>query len=252
MSQNRFLDIHVIMPTSSQDSDFQRRAAKYVPVAAGLDTLYERPVWKTPTHTALDELIDCILSQSTNDANRDKAFAALKANFADWDAVMNAETQTVIAAIKPAGLANQKAPRIQDVLRTIYAERGQLSIDFLREMPLEDARSWLTALDGVGPKTAAIVLCFAFGLPAFPVDTHIYRVGQRIGFISPKMNADKAHPHMEAIIPGNDHYHFHLQMIWHGRQICTARRAMCERCPLTHVCDYYAQTHVRESTNTNG
>lgn len=246
------LDIHVNMPMTPQDSDFQRLAAKYAAVAEELNTLYERPVWKTPLHSALDELIDCILSQSTNDANRDKAFAALKANFADWDAVMNAETQAVINAIKPAGLANQKAPRIQYVLRKIYAERGELSIDFLREMPLEDARRWLIALDGVGPKTAAIVLCFAFGLPAFPVDTHIYRVGQRIGFIPPKMSADKAHPHMEAIVPGSHHYHFHLQMIWHGRQICTARRAMCERCPLTHVCDYYAQTHVGESVTTNG
>lgn len=235
-----------------QNSDFRRRAAKYTPIAEGLDTLYDRPIWKTPGHTALDELIDCILSQSTNDANRDKAFAALKATFADWDAVMNSPTHQVIDAIKPAGLANQKAPRIQFVLRTIYAERGELSIDFLREMPLEKARDWLTALDGVGPKTAAIVLCFAFGLPAFPVDTHIYRVGQRIGFIPPKMSADKAHPYMEAIVPGSDHYHFHLQMIWHGRQICTARRAMCERCPLTQHCDYYVQTHAGESAKTDG
>jgi endonuclease III len=238
--------------TPSQDKDFERRAAKYAPVATGLDTLYDRPVWKTPSHTALDELIDCILSQSTNDANRDKAFAALKATFADWDAVMNAPTQTVIDTIKPAGLANQKAPRIQFVLRTIYAQRGELSIDFLREMPLEDARNWLTSMDGVGPKTAAIVLCFAFGLPAFPVDTHIYRVGQRIGFIPPTMSADKAHPHMEAIVPGSDHYHFHLQVIWHGRQICTARRAMCERCPLTQVCDYYQASSIERGTHKDG
>ncbi|MBE0690087.1 MAG: endonuclease III, partial [Anaerolineae bacterium] len=144
-------------------------------------------------------------------------------------------------AIKPAGLANQKAPRIQQVLRRIYADRGELSIDFLRDLDLEVARKWLVDLDGVGPKTAAIVLCFAFNLPAFPVDTHIHRVGQRIGFIPPKMGADKAHPYMEAIIPPEDYYAFHLQVIWHGRQICQARRPACERCPLTDQCDYYQQ-----------
>jgi endonuclease III len=221
--------------------DFERQKAKYAPVARELEALYGRPKWQSPAHTALDELVDCILSQSTNDANRDRAFAGLRAGFPDWEAVMHASTDAVIAAIKPAGLANQKAPRIQQVLRTIYAERGELNIDFLREMPLAEAKSWLTALDGVGPKTAAIVLCFAFGLPAFPVDTHIFRVGQRIGFIPDKMNADKAHDRMEAIVPGEDHYPFHLQVIWHGRQICTARKAMCDRCPLTAYCDYYQQ-----------
>jgi endonuclease-3 len=227
------------------DPDFERRQAKYAPVARELEQLYGRPHWNTPTHTALDELVDCILSQSTNDANRDRAFAGLKAAFPDWEAVMNAPTEAVINAIKPAGLANQKAPRIQVVLQTIYQQRGELNIDFLRDMPLEDARNWLTALDGVGPKTAAIVLCFAFGLPAFPVDTHIHRVGQRIGLIPLKLNADKAHPYMEAMIPENEHYPFHLQLIFHGRQICTARRAMCERCPLTHWCDYYQQSVVK-------
>jgi endonuclease-3 len=227
--------------SSSPTPDLAVQKAKYAAVAQLLEALYGRPQWQPPAHTALDELVDCILSQSTNDANRDRAFAGLRAAFPDWDAVMNAPTESVVDAIKPAGLANQKAPRIQQVLRTIYAERGELNIDFLREMPLEQAKAWLTALDGVGPKTAAIVLCFAFGLPAFPVDTHIYRVGQRIGFIPEKMNADKAHDRMEAIIPGEDHYPFHLQVIWHGRQVCTARKAMCDRCPLTTLCNYYQQ-----------
>jgi endonuclease-3 len=227
------------------DPDFERRKAKYAPVTRALEQLYGRPHWNTPSHTALDELVDCILSQSTNDANRDRAFAGLKAAFADWSAVMTAPTQAVIDAIKPAGLANQKAPRIQVVLQTIYQQRGELNIDFLRELPLDEARNWLTSLDGVGPKTAAIVLCFAFGLPAFPVDTHIHRVGQRIGLIPRTMNAEKAHPYMEAMIPENEHYPFHLQLIFHGRQICTARRAMCERCPLTAWCDYYQQSVVK-------
>lgn len=227
--------------TAIGSPDFERRKAKYAPIARELQALYGRPVWQPPKHTALDELIDCILSQSTNDANRDRAFAGLRAAFPDWEAVMRAPTEVVINAIKPAGLANQKAPRIQKVLETIHAQRGELSIDFLREMPMDAAKAWLIALDGVGPKTAAIVLCFAFGLPAFPVDTHIHRVGLRIGFLPSKMSADKAHPYMEAIIPDADHYPFHLQLIWHGRQICTARRAWCERCPLTEYCDYYQQ-----------
>ncbi len=221
--------------------DFARRQAKYAPVAAALESLYGRPQWRTPEHSPLDELIDCILSQSTNDANRDRAFAALKARYPTWEQVLEAPLEDVIEAIKPAGLANQKAPRIHTVLRTIEAERGALEIDFLRDLELDAARQWLTRLDGVGPKTAAIVLCFAFNRPAFPVDTHVHRVGQRIGLIPPKMNAEKAHAHMEALVPASDHYPFHLQVIWHGRQICQARRPACERCPLTAHCDHYQQ-----------
>lgn len=225
----------------TSDTDFERRKAKYAPVSQALEAMYGRPQWQPQDYTPLDELIDCILSQSTNDANRDRAFDGLKAAFPAWEAVMDAPVEAVVEAIKPAGLANQKAPRIQQVLRRIYADRGELSIDFLRDLDLEVARKWLIDLDGVGPKTAAIVLCFAFNLPAFPVDTHIHRVGQRIGFIPPKMGADKAHPYMEAIIPPEDYYAFHLQVIWHGRQICQARRPACERCPLTDQCDYYQQ-----------
>jgi endonuclease-3 len=219
--------------------DFERRKAKYEPVAAELRAVFGYPDWRPFSETATDELIDCILSQSTNDANRDRAFANLKAAFPNWEAVMNAPTEQVIAAIKPAGLANQKAPRIQKVLRTIYDQRGTLDIDFLKDMPLEEARAWLMSLDGVGPKTAAIVLCFAFNLPAFPVDTHIHRVGQRIGFLPEGISAEKAHPVMEAIIPPEDYFAFHLNLIRLGREICAARRPACERCPLQAQCDYY-------------
>ena len=224
--------------------DYARRAAKYQPVAALLNQVFGRPDWR-PFLPPLDELIDCILSQSTTDLNRDRAFAALKANFSSWEAVMNAPTDAVIEAIKPAGLANQKAPRIQNVLRTIYEQRGDLSIDFLGELPLEEARNWLTSLDGVGPKTAAIVLCFAFLRPAFPVDTHIHRVGQRIGFLPEGISADKAHPLMESMIPPDDHYAFHLNLIRLGREICTARRPYCERCPLTEHCDYFQRLTLK-------
>lgn len=159
---------------------------------------------------------------------------------------MNAPTESVIQAIRPAGLGNQKAPRIQSVLRRIYVERGELNIDFLADLPLDEARAWLMSLDGVGPKTAAIVLCFAFLRPAFPVDTHIHRVGQRIGFLPEGISADKAHPLMEAIVPPDDHFAFHLNLIRLGREICQSRRPRCEICPLTAFCDYYQAAHDRE------
>lgn len=219
-------------------TDFQRRQEKYAPVAALLAEVFGWPDWR-PFLPPLDELIDCILSQSTTDANRDRAFAALKAAYPTWEDVMNAPTEGVITAIKPAGLSNQKAPRIQDALRRIYAERGELSIDFLGDLPIDEAKAWLTSFHGVGPKTAAIVLCFAFQRPAFPVDTHIHRVGQRIGFLPQGISADNAHPVMEAIVPPQDYFAFHLNMIRLGREICHARNPNCAICPLTAHCDYY-------------
>ncbi|HVU14845.1 MAG TPA: endonuclease III [Phototrophicaceae bacterium] len=219
-------------------SDLERRKAKYAPVAALLEEMFGRPDWR-PSLPPLDELIDCILSQSTTDANRDRAFDALKEAFPTWEAVMTAPTADVISAIKPAGLSNQKAPRIQEILRRIYAERGELNIDFLADLPMDEAKAWLTSFYGVGPKTAAIVLCFAFRRPAFPVDTHIHRVGQRIGFLPQGISADDAHPVMEAIIPPDDYLNFHLNLIRLGREVCQARRPHCEICPLTPFCDYF-------------
>lgn len=226
-------------------TDFERRKAKYTPVAQLLREMYGYPNWRQSL-PAMDELIDCVLSQSTSDINRDRAFDALKARYPNWEAVMNAPTQEVIDTIKPAGLANQKGPRIQNILRRIYAERGELNIDFLKDLPIDEAKAWLTSFDGVGPKTAAIVLCFAFNREAFPVDTHIHRVGQRIGFLPQGISADKAHPVMEAIVPPDQYYAFHLNLIQHGREICQARRPQCERCPLTAYCDYY-QSQMRLS-----
>jgi endonuclease III len=225
-------------------SDFERRKAKYAPVARLLREMYGYPNWRQAL-PAMDELVDCVLSQSTTDNNRDRAFDALKARYPNWEAVMNAPTDEVIDTIKPAGLANQKGPRIQNLLRRIHTERGELNIDFLNELPINEAKAWLTSFDGVGPKTAAIVLCFAFNREAFPVDTHIHRVGQRIGFLPEGISADKAHPVMEAIVPPGDYYAFHLNLIQHGREICQARRPKCERCPLTAFCDYFhSQTRL--------
>ena len=232
--------------TLTSISDFERRKAKYQPVAVILRELYGLPNWSRSL-PAIDELVDCILSQSTTDTNRDRAFEALRLRYPDWEAVMNAPTIEVIETIRPAGLANQKGPRIQNVLRRIHAEHGAMDIEFLNDLPIEDAKRWLTSLEGVGPKTAAIVLCFAFNREAFPVDTHIHRVGQRIGFLPEGISADKAHPVMEAIVPPQDYYGFHINLIQHGREICQARRPKCERCPLMLYCDYYqGQSRLNE------
>lgn len=226
------------MTTPSTISDFERRKAKYAPVSVALRAVYGYPEWRLSL-PPMDELVSCILSQSTSDTNRDRGFEALKARYLTYEAVRDAPTDELIETIRPAGLANQKGPRIQEVLRQITRERGEITIDFLADLPLDEAKAWLTAMNGIGPKTAAIVLCFAFNRPAFPVDTHIHRLGQRIGFLPEGISADKAHPVMEAIVPPDDYYAFHLNLIWHGREVCNARSPHCERCPLTEYCDYY-------------
>lgn len=219
--------------------NFEARQAKYAPVSRILTDVYGPLAWQ-PGQSPMDELVSCILSQNTNDANRDRGFAALKDRYPTWQDVVDAPEEDLIDTIRPAGLANQKGPRIQRVLQRIKDERGVYNIDFLRDMPVSEAKDWLVSLDGVGPKTAAIVLCFAFNIPAFPVDTHVHRVSKRIGFIPEKTTADRAHDIMEAIVPPEDYFAFHIQLIRHGRNTCKARNPLCEECPLKQHCDYYA------------
>jgi endonuclease-3 len=196
------------------------------------------PEWRDPL-PAIDELVSTILSQNTNDTNRDRAFASLRARFPNWEAVRDADPQEVIEAIRPAGLANQKGPRIQSALQEITARRGDLNLDFLRAMPTEQARSWLMQFKGIGPKTAAIVLQFSLEMPAFPVDTHIHRVTGRLGLRPPKMNAEQAHAYLAELLPPESYYAAHLNLIRLGREICQARKPRCPVCPLTALCDYY-------------
>ena len=199
---------------------------------------YGEPTWRNPL-PALDELVSTILSQNTNDANRDRAFVSLREAFPTWEAVRDAPEEQVIAAIRPAGLANQKGPRIQAVLKQITEERGQLDLSFLESYTPEEAMQWLLTFKGVGPKTASIVLQFSLGMPAFPVDTHIYRVSGRLGLRPPQMTADQAHDHLAAQFPQDAYYAAHLNIIRLGREICHARKPECERCPLQQLCDYY-------------
>jgi endonuclease-3 len=187
----------------------------------------------------LDTLVSTILSQNTNDVNRDRAFTRLRECFPSWSQVRDAPTEEVIEAIRSAGLANQKGPRIQKALRRITKERRELSLDFLADLPLEEARTWLLSLDGVGPKTAAIVLLFSLGRPAFPVDTHVHRVSRRLGLIDDRTNAEKAHRLLEERVPHQWYYAFHMNVIRHGRQVCNARKPRCKVCVLRDLCDYY-------------
>lgn len=205
---------------------------------------YGQPLWRNPL-PAIDELVSTILSQNTNDTNRDKAFELLRAALPTWEAVRDAPTDLVVNAIRPAGLANQKGPRIQHVLRAITQERGSLDLDFLRDLPLEEARAWLTRFNGVGPKTAAIVLQFSLGRPAFPVDTHVYRVTGRLGLRPEKMSVEDAHPHFEALLPPETYYAAHLNLIRHGREICHAQKPACDLCILRRNCNYYKTIVLR-------
>lgn len=191
----------------------------------------------------LGTLIGTILSQNTNDVNRDRAFTRLRERFPDWYQVRDAPVEEVVEAIRPAGLANQKGPRIQKALERITEERGELSLDFLADLPLEEAREWLVSLHGVGPKTAAIVLLFSLGRPAFPVDTHVHRVSQRLGLIDERTSRESAHQLLEALLPHQWYYPFHMNLIRHGRQVCLARKPKCEACVLSDLCDYYHRVH---------
>jgi endonuclease-3 len=193
------------------------------------------------------ELVSTILSQNTNDGLRDLAFDTLRQRFPTWEKVRDAPVEEVTAAIRIAGLSQQKAPHIQAALRHITQERGELSLDFLRSMGVEQAREWLIAMDGVGPKTAAIILLFALGMPAFPVDTHIHRVTRRLGLIPNETSREKAHVLLEALLPPETYYLFHLNVIQHGRQVCQARRPRCDLCVLRDLCDCY-QAAVRPQT----
>ncbi len=222
-------------------------AQKYNAVHQKLIAAYGQPTWRQHL-LPVDELVSTILSQSTSDINRDKGFYALKARYPDWESVMNAPEADIIATIRSAGLANQKGPRIQQALRHLLAERGAITLDFLADLPLAEAKVWLTNIKGVGPKTAAIILLFAFGRPAFPVDTHVHRITRRLGLIGPKVGADKAHQILENIGEPDTFYSLHLNLIRHGRELCIARNPRCEACFLQMDCNYY---QVLE-TSTNG
>lgn len=197
-----------------------------------------------PRRAPMHELISTILSHRTTGANEDRAYARMRERFPTWEVVRDAPTGALAEAIAESNFADQKAPRIQAVLRRIIDERGDANIDFLGDLPLDEAMAWLTSLPGVGPKTASLVLLFCFACPVLPVDTHVHRVSQRVGLIGPKVDPAAAHPLLLALLPRDAQilYNFHIDTLRHGQKICVWGTPRCERCPLTSICDYY-QTH---------
>ncbi len=199
---------------------------------------YGPPTWR-PHLSPVGEMVSTILSQNTNDLNRDIAYDSLLERFPSWEEVRDAPENLVIESIKTAGLANQKGPAIQNALRIISDERGEIELDFLKSIGNQDASDWLVRLKGVGPKTAAIVMLFALDMPAFPVDTHIHRITGRLGIRPTSLNADKSHPYLADQFDPETYYAVHLGLIRLGREICKARQPLCQECPLRRICEYY-------------
>jgi endonuclease III len=194
---------------------------------------YGRPLPR-PHRAPIDELVLTVLSQNTNDRNRDAAYARLRERFSSWAEVRDATVAEIEDAIRPGGLAPTKSARIQEILRAI----GDDDLGWLADAPVEEGREYLQSLPGVGRKTAACVLLFSFGRPEVPVDTHVYRVGGRLGLFRPKASFGEAHDELLRITDPEDAYEVHVLLIRHGRRTCTARAPRCPECPLLRMCPY--------------
>ncbi len=244
-----------------------KRLERYRPglvsdVLVGLAARYGRPTWERRLDPT-SELILTILTQNSADTNAEVAFEALRRRYPsggairahnpgagwgggglpdgsapDWGAVEAAPLPELVDTIRPGGLANQKAPRIQATLRRIREERGDYSLEFLGEMSALEARDWLTRIDGIGKKTASVLLLFSFGLPLMPVDRHVERVAQRVGLIGPRVSADGAHDLFLGMLEPDQMYEAHVNLIQHGRVLCHARRPECAACPIRPRCRY--------------
>lgn len=197
--------------------------------------------------TPLESLVQVILSQNTNDKNRDRAWRSLKRSFENLGDVINTDVDDIADAISVAGLHNTKAERIKKCLEEIKERRGELDLSFLEDMDVEEAKNWLRQLPGIGPKSAAVVLNFSFGKETFPVDTHVFRVTKRLGLVPEKTTREKAHEILEEKVPDGRKQEFHINLIKHGRKICIARKPRCERCSLSGVCDYFARNRPLDS-----
>ncbi|HVP77778.1 MAG TPA: endonuclease III [Thermodesulfobacteriota bacterium] len=215
--------------------ELERLKTKLTEITLLLEKEYGIPRRGRP-RDPLDTLIETILSQNTNDRNRDRAFRRLKSQFPRWENVVTAKTKSIVSAIRQGGLAEQKARRIRDILRWIKKEEGKLSLSFLRKMDSEEIKEAIGALKGVGPKTLHCLLLFGLRREAFPVDTHILRTGKRLGFIPERMGAEKAHGWMSLLIPEKKSLSLHLNLIRFGRSVCKARRPLCDICFLNKEC----------------
>jgi endonuclease-3 len=184
----------------------------------------------------LDELVLTVLSQHTSDVNAERAYASLRATFPAWEDVVRARAGAVADAIRSGGLANTKAPRIQAILREVRDREGRFDLSALRRMSDVDATGYLSSLPGVGPKTAAVVLAFALGRDAMPVDTHVHRVTTRLGWIAVRTSEAKAHDVLAELVPAEIRVPVHVGLIRLGREVCKAGRPRCEVCPVFALC----------------
>ena len=196
-----------------------------------------------------DEMVFTILSQHTSDINSGRAYARLMERFGTLEAVAQADVFAIETAIAPGGLAKVKAPRIKEVLgKVLELNGGSLDLSFLAEMPLTEAKAWLRQLPGIGPKSAGIILNFSLGMPAMAIDTHIFRVCQRLRAIDAKTGADKAHDIMEAKVPPGEVFNFHVAFINHGRRVCRAQRPLCGQCVVGNLCPSRKQFMAKTGT----
>ena len=205
--------------------------------------MYGQPV-NEPHRDPVHELVLTILSQNTSDSNRDVAYAGLRARFDSWQEVRDAPTAEVEESIRRGGLAPTKAPRIQAVLRELG---DPIDLGWLADAPREEAIPYLTSLSGVGRKTAACVMIFSFGRPEIPVDTHVHRVGGRLGLFRQNAPWDEAHDEMLRVTPPEDAYELHVNLIRHGRTLCRPARPRCGECALRRMCPHFRE--LRRTTD---
>jgi endonuclease-3 len=200
-----------------------------------LKSEYGNRVWRQHNEP-VSELILTVLSQHTSDVNSRRAFDKLVSDFKTWGEVANADPGDIAQSVWTAGLARVKGARIKAILQMILQRCGSLNLDFLAQLPMDEAKLWLEQLPGVGPKTAGCVLLFSFGLPVLPIDTHIHRVAKRLRLIDEKTSANKAHQILEPMVPHQEIYSFHINMIEHGRRVCNAQNRKCQKCVFTSAC----------------
>jgi endonuclease-3 len=198
---------------------------------------YGRPN-NEPHRAPLDELVLTILSQNTNDRNRDVAYTRLRSRFDDWAQVSAAAVAQIEEAIRPGGISRVKSERIQQILQVIERQTGSLDLGWLEHAPREKTFEYLESLPGVGRKTAACVLLFSYDRPELPVDTHVYRCASRLGLIRPKASFEEAHDVLLELTDPEDVYELHVNLIRHGRRLCLPRQPRCPQCPLLRVCPY--------------
>ena len=192
---------------------------------------------------ALDELILTVLSQNTSDINSERAYAAIRERYPTWEAVLAAPVADLVDALRPGGLANQKASRIKDILARLAGSEHGLDLQWLARLPADTAIDWLMELPGVGAKTASCVLLFALREPVMPVDTHIHRIALRLELIGPRVSADAAHAILTDLTPPERMLEAHLLLIEHGRRTCRARSPRCTECPVLDLCPW-GQAHL--------